>query len=87
MGLLQTEDELNELDKRHGHRRVLNPESFRGLFSQAGLKIDFFGGYWLKPVSNQQIQDNWTSEMLDAFMKLGERYPDIAAEIYILAGP
>jgi hypothetical protein len=25
--------------------------------------------------------------MLDAFMQLGERYPDIAAEIYVVASP
>lgn len=44
-----------------------------------------FGGYWLKPVSNGQIEENWTGKMVEAFMKLGERYPDIAAEIYIIA--
>jgi len=85
MGLLSQEDGLNETDVRHGHRRVFNPESFRNAFFQAGLKVDVFGGYWMKPVSNKQIEDNWTPEMLDAFMQLGERYPDIAAEIYVVA--
>ena len=85
MGLLQAEDELNELDKHHGHRRVFNPESFRQAFYQSGYNIDYFGGYWLKPVSNSQIEANWTAEMLEAFMKLGERYPDIAGEIYVVA--
>lgn len=85
MGLLPQEDALNETDIRHGHRRVFNPESFRSCFMQAGLKIELFGGYWIKPVSNQQIENHWTPEMLDAFMQLGERYPDIAAEIYVLA--
>ena len=85
MGLLPQEDALNETDIRHGHRRVFNPESFRNAFLQAGLKVEMFGGYWIKPVSNKQIEDHWTPEMLDAFMQLGERYPDIAAEIYVLA--
>ena len=84
MGLLSQEDELNQLDHHHGHRRVFNPESFRNIFYQAGISIDVFGGYWLKPVSNRQIEENWTPEMLDAFMHLGERYPDIAGEIYVL---
>lgn len=85
MGLLSKEDALNEMDIHHGHRRVFNPESFRNCFYQAGLKIDVFGGYWLKPVSNRQIQETWTDAMLNAFMQLGERYPDIAGEIYIVA--
>lgn len=85
MGLLRQEDELNDLDKHHGHRRVFNPETFRNAFYQAGLEIETFGGYWIKPLSNGQIEQNWTAEMLEAFMKLGERYPDIAGEIYVVA--
>lgn len=85
MGLLGAEDELNEMDHHHGHRRVFNPESFRETFNKSGLKIDIFGGYWLKPVSNTQIETTWTDEMLQSFMKLGERYPDISGEIYIVA--
>ncbi len=85
MGILANEDALNELDRHHGHRRVYNPESFRRDFREAGLKIEIFGGYWLKPVSNSQIERDWSPEMLRAFMQLGERYPDIAGEIYVLA--
>lgn len=85
MGMLACEDALNDLDIHHGHRRVFSPESFRSVFAQAGLKIDVFGGYWLKPLSNKQIEMNWNSEMIEAFMQMGERYPDIAGEIYILA--
>ena len=85
MGLLPTEDALNDTDRHHGHRRVFNPESFRTAFRDAGLTVEVFGGYWLKPVSNGQIEATWTPEMLQAFMVLGERYPDIAGEIYVVA--
>jgi 2-polyprenyl-3-methyl-5-hydroxy-6-metoxy-1,4-benzoquinol methylase len=85
MGLLTHEEALNELDVHHGHRRVFNPESFRAAFSEAGLKVVTFGGYWLKPVSNKQIETQWDSSMVEAFMQLGERFPDIAGEIYIVA--
>ncbi len=71
MGLLPTEDALNELDLHHGHRRVFNPESFRSVFTQAGLHVDIFGGYYLKPISNGQIENHWTPEMIDAFMQMG----------------
>jgi SAM-dependent methyltransferase len=86
MGLLPTEHSMNETDLHHGHRRVYDPESFRSDFLAAGLKIRHFGGYWIKPLSNAQLEANWTPEMIDAFLQLGERYPDIAAEIYVIAG-
>jgi 2-polyprenyl-3-methyl-5-hydroxy-6-metoxy-1,4-benzoquinol methylase len=85
MSLLPAEDAMNETDVHHGHRRIFNPESYRNVFLQAGLRVEVFGGYWLKPVSNLQIEAGWTPEMLQAFMALGERYPDIAAEIYVVA--
>jgi len=86
LGQLPKENALNDADRMHGHRRVYNPEDFRSDFHSAGLRIDIFGGYWLKPLSNTQISEYWTREMIYAFMQLGERYPDIAAEIYIIAG-
>jgi len=86
LGQLPVESALNDADRQHGHRRVYDPESFRHEFTAAGLRIEIFGGYWLKPVANAQIKDNWSRDMLTAFMQLGERYPDIAAEIYVISG-
>ncbi|WP_235617567.1 class I SAM-dependent methyltransferase [Brevibacillus brevis] len=85
MGLLEKESSLNPTDIHHGHRRVYNPAMFREHFLTAGYQIEQFGGYWLKPVSDKQIEQTWTQEMLEAFFQLGELYPDIAAEIYIIA--
>jgi 2-polyprenyl-3-methyl-5-hydroxy-6-metoxy-1,4-benzoquinol methylase len=85
LGLLKFEEELNDADRHHGHRRVYNPETFRREFLSAGFEIDFFGGYWLKPLSNKQIEDTWSFDMVQTFMSLGERYPDIAAELFIVA--
>ena len=86
MNLLATESTLNALDLRHGHRRVYDPESFRNDFRTAGLRVELFGGYWIKPVANADIEAHWTPEMIEAAMVVGERYPDIAAEIYVVAG-
>lgn len=85
MGLLESEHSMNENDIHHGHRRIFDPETFRQVFLSSGLAIEVFGGYWMKPVSNAQIEQSWTPEMLQAFMQLGERYPDIAGEIYVVA--
>jgi len=85
MGLLSSEFELNDTDRKIGHRRIYSPESLRNDFNKAGFAVQQFGGYWLKPVSNAQIIESWSPEMLAAFMQLGERYPDVAGEIYVVA--
>ncbi len=85
MGLIKHERELNQTDLHHGHRRVYDPESFRSDFIAAGLNISIFGGYWLKPLSNGQLEEQWSEEILQTYMQLGERYPDIAAELYVIA--
>ena len=36
-------------------------------------------------LSNSQIEAHWSPAMIEAFMTLGENYPDIAGEIYALA--
>ena len=85
MGLLETVFSQSAKDVHHGHMRIYAPETFKADFTKAGYHIDHFGGYWLKPVSDKQIEESWTQEMLSAFLKLGESYPEIAAEIYIIA--
>lgn len=85
MGILKKEDELNDLDIHHGHKRVFNPKTFKKIFIDSGLSIDNFGGYWLKPLSNKQIEDTWSKKMIESFLELGREYPDIAGEIYIVS--
>lgn len=86
MGLLARTDELNEKDRRHGHRRVFDLEALQTCFSQAELEIYEKGGYWLKPLADRQIEKTWTPAMITAFLELGESYPEIAGEIYCIAG-
>jgi len=85
MGILEDVHELNEADIRHGHRRVFSPNEFRSIFIGSGMKILEFGGYWLKPLSNSQIESTWTEEMIRAFCSLGKQFPDISGEMYIIA--
>jgi hypothetical protein len=82
MGLLKRVDELNELDKKLGHRRVYSWETLKKDIEKAGLKIKAMGGVFLKSLTNSQIEKWWTEEMMDAFYELGKEYPEIAAEIY-----
>jgi 2-polyprenyl-3-methyl-5-hydroxy-6-metoxy-1,4-benzoquinol methylase len=85
MGLLPAVNAFSERDQVQGKRRIFSRHEFRRLFSSAGLEIEFFGGYWLKPVSNRQMEQQWTPDMIDAFFALGEQYPEIAAEMCLVA--
>jgi len=87
MGLLPTANALNATDHHYGHRRVYDLDELRADFAAADWTVTTTGGYWLKPVSNAQTAQHWTPEMLAAFLALGERYPDVAAEIYVVAEP
>lgn len=82
MGLLGGACELNNRDIALGHRRIYTPETLRNDIELAGLEIVKMGGVFFKPLSNQQIQDNWSEEMIRGFYELGRDFPDYAAELY-----
>lgn len=83
MGILREESQLNKSDIKHGHKRVYNLTKLSNDFISAGLDIVSSGGYWLKPLSNSQLESSWSDKMFEAFMELGESYPEICAEIYL----
>jgi 2-polyprenyl-3-methyl-5-hydroxy-6-metoxy-1,4-benzoquinol methylase len=85
MGLIESVFEMSEKDKHHGHMRIYTPESLKNDFLAAGYSVEHTGGYWIKPLNDKKIEETWTREMLLAFMKLGEKYSDICAEIYLTA--
>ena len=85
MGLIEKLDDFSEKDRRHGHRRVFFREDFADCFAKAGFRLIQFGGYYLKPLSNAQIENDWTNELMNSFMRLGEKFPEIAADMYIVA--
>jgi len=84
MGLLKRNNELNELDKKLGHRRVYTLKTLQKDIKKTGLNIKVVGGVFLKPFTNSQIKKWWSEEMMDAFYELGKEYQEIAAEIYIV---
>jgi len=82
MGLLQRTNELNEVDKRIGHKSIYDQQSLRQDIEAAGLKASKMGGVFLKFLTNVQIEEWFTNEMIEAFYRLGDEYPEIAAETY-----
>jgi 2-polyprenyl-3-methyl-5-hydroxy-6-metoxy-1,4-benzoquinol methylase len=82
MGLLDDIHSLNSRDHEAGHYRVYDMDILIDHLSSAGYKIVKKGGYFLKPLSNGQINDNWNSEMIEGFYKIGKKFPEHCAEIF-----
>jgi len=82
MGLLKKPSELNSRDISLGHRRVYTPDLFFRDIEESGLIVDEWGGVYFKPLSNKQIEDNWSTEMIQGFFELGKDFPQFSAEIF-----
>lgn len=82
MGLLPNEYELNERDFGLGHYRVYDTEILKNHLVEAGFKIFKNGGYFLKPLTNSQIEEYWNEEMIQGFYNVGEYFQDNCAEIF-----
>jgi 2-polyprenyl-3-methyl-5-hydroxy-6-metoxy-1,4-benzoquinol methylase len=82
MGLLKDPCELNERDRQLGHRRVYTVAALKRDVEAAGIDVIETGGVFFKPLSNQQIQGNWSEAMIQGFYELGNDFPAYAAELY-----
>lgn len=82
MGLLGNSCQLNPRDHALGHRRVYTPETLRADIENSGIRVLEMGGVFFKPLSNSQIQEHWSEQMILGFYELGKDFPEIAAEIY-----
>ena len=82
MGLLTSEYELNERDHQLGHFRVYDFNSLIKDVEKAGYKVQFKGGLFIKFLSNTQIQEFLSPEIIDAYFELGDQFIENCAEIY-----
>ncbi len=84
LGMIEQVTDLNDADVRIGHQRVYTWDRFRQEFEALGLRIVEQGGVFLKPLSNAQMEQSLSPEQIRAFFAVGERFPEIAAEIYVV---
>lgn len=87
MGMLGRLTDLNEADVSVGHRRVYSAATLAEDLAQAGLRITHREGVFFKPLSNAQIEAAWNTELMDAFYELGKQFPDLCAELLVVAEP
>ena len=81
MNLLDHPCQQNDRDKALGHRRVYTQETLKQHIDEAGLTFLDMDGVFFKPLSNAQIQEQWTPEMINGFYELGKDMPEYAAEL------
>jgi len=86
LGILKSPEDFTEYDKKLGHKILFNYQSLNGLLISKGLNIKAKGGFYLKMLSNIQVEQQWTDEMIEASIALGYDFPEIAAEIFFVAG-
>ncbi|MBI4122973.1 MAG: class I SAM-dependent methyltransferase [Parcubacteria group bacterium] len=84
-GMLKHLHELNERDRRIGHRRVYDAKSLKKDIRAAKLKVKSMGGIFLKPLSNSQLDGLGLDEkILDAMFRIGKDFPpELLAELYV----
>lgn len=82
-GMLKDIHKLNKSDIRVGHRRVYDIESLSKDIKLSKLKIIKFGGMFLKPLSNDQMNE-LDDKVIDAFYLMGKKLnPELLSEIYV----
>lgn len=74
----------------HGHRRTYDLNTLCRDVRESNLKIVKHGGVFFKPMANFQIDAALdggiiTPEYMEGCYRLGEHYPDLCSEIYVIA--
>jgi 2-polyprenyl-3-methyl-5-hydroxy-6-metoxy-1,4-benzoquinol methylase len=85
MGLLESIYSLNERDLQLGHERVYDMDLLKAHLTDAGFTISHETGVFLKFLANGQIEKWFTQEMIQAFYELGKDFPELCAEILVIA--
>jgi 2-polyprenyl-3-methyl-5-hydroxy-6-metoxy-1,4-benzoquinol methylase len=81
MGIISSCESLNEQDLMLGHRRVYTPALMEEHIRESGFNVLKFTGLMIKNLSNRQIEQHWSSELIDAHFQIGFDYPEICSEI------
>jgi len=85
-GLIKTNYEFSENDKKFGRRTVFNMNSFSELFENEGFSILKVDTYFIKPFSHEQMKlDVFTEEILEGLNKMTNYIPNMGCEIFLAA--
>jgi 2-polyprenyl-3-methyl-5-hydroxy-6-metoxy-1,4-benzoquinol methylase len=81
LGVLGKVDDFTEEDIRQGHRRVYTEERLRQDLEQGGAIVEEMGTFFIKPLSNPQMEQLGT-RLADAFFEVSRELPGLGSMIY-----
>ena len=84
MGLIKSVYTLNENDIKFGHRRLYTLKKLKNHVKKAGFAIIKNGGCFLKTMTYKQINKYFSENIIMAFIKIADRYPEISSDIYAI---
>jgi len=83
-GYLPSLYELSEYDLKLGHKTYFDTEMLVKMIENSGLKVNNKTGIFLKPITTAQMNTlSWDENVMNALIKLGEKYPEISNSILI----
>lgn len=83
-GMINDVHELNATDMKVGHRRIYDSKILKKDIKKASLRIIKEDGFFLKPLSDSQMED-LQDEVINAFYLIGEQVPyDLLALLYFV---
>jgi 2-polyprenyl-3-methyl-5-hydroxy-6-metoxy-1,4-benzoquinol methylase len=91
MGLIHHNIAVTPGEREHGHRRTYTLDTLERDALDAGLSVEQRGGIFFKPLSNFQFDklagtDVISEGYLEGCYRLGMRYPDLCASIFLVCG-
>lgn len=89
MGLISHNTAVTPAETEHGHRRTYTLDSLERDAVAAGLKVVLRSGIFFKALANFQWDrllqtDIISREYLEGCYKLGQRYPELCASIFLM---
>lgn len=89
MGLISHNSAVTDGEQAHGHRRTYSLDTLERDVLEGGLDVVHRGGIFFKPLANYQFDklmggDVISESYLEGCYRLGMRYPDLCASIYLV---
>jgi len=89
MGLVPFNNAVTDAERAHGHRKTYSLDTLEREVLDGGLSVVQRGGVFFKPLANYQFDrlmggEVITAEYLEGCYRLGMRYPDLCASVYVV---
>ncbi len=81
IGYIDSLHEFSDADVFSGHRRVYDSESLKYDIDKSGLTTNGIDGILLKPLTQAQMENWFSDELIEGFYQVGKEYPELCSSI------